>query len=129
MPSRANASLLQWIKSRKCISVILCQCPHGLMPHCYLLPFSIFFSRYGITCQCPHGLMPHCYDQKSRRIILHKLCQCPHGLMPHCYVSLGSLQLCTCPTCQCPHGLMPHCYHGARDSINRGTSCVNALTG
>ena len=35
MPSRANASLLLLIGLIICFFAFLCQCPHGLMPHCY----------------------------------------------------------------------------------------------
>ena len=40
-----------------------------------------------ILCQCPLGLVPHCYLTEAH---IHPLdpnkCQCPLGLVPHCYV-------------------------------------------
>ena len=35
MPSRANASLLRGEMIPMDLFVEVCQCPHGLMPHCY----------------------------------------------------------------------------------------------
>ena len=65
----------------------LCQCPLGLVPHCYgkqtvlplvsnvivsmpsrastsLLPLALakYISVHGGRCQCPLGLVPHCYS-------------------------------------------------------------------
>ena len=42
-----------------------------------------------ILCQCPLGLVPHCYLTEAH---IHPLdpnkCQCPLGLVPHCYVKV-----------------------------------------
>ena len=88
-----------------------CQCPHGLVPHCYtvissnrsdncihvsmpsrastsLLPISTLTEEQGYVqvCQCPHGLVPHCYrDGEAILKRYPEACQCPHGLVPHCY--------------------------------------------
>ena len=37
MPSRANASLLLDTIDPEMMDLMLCQCPHGLMPHCYYI--------------------------------------------------------------------------------------------
>ena len=37
MPSRAYTSLLRSHHSKEAIQETLCQCPHGLIPHCYLV--------------------------------------------------------------------------------------------
>ena len=114
-----------------------CQCPHGLIPHCYNHEdiCNVFVSY---LCQCPHGLIPHCYVRRNKPIKegKRKLCQCPHGLIPHCYKDLADLDwykievsmpsraytsllrcyqstttnMNHCSACQCPHGLIPHCY-------------------
>ena len=39
----------------------MCQCPHGLVPHCYGI-HHIDQRRKCPGCQCPHGLVPHCYS-------------------------------------------------------------------
>ena len=35
MPSRASTSLLQYNGMRYTVFMAWCQCPHGLVPHCY----------------------------------------------------------------------------------------------
>ena len=35
MPSRASTSLLHCNRCRRSKCLYLCQCPHGLVPHCY----------------------------------------------------------------------------------------------
>ena len=86
MPSRASTSLLLLPsltseKDRK----LRCQCPHGLVPHCYYRDGYYVVGNAG-ECQCPHGLVPHCYTvEKRMQSILNSWCQCPHGLVPHCY--------------------------------------------
>ena len=60
MPSRASTSLLPgWIDTDLHLCP-MCQCPLGLVPHCYTLVESRRAS--GRTrCQCPLGLLPHFY--------------------------------------------------------------------
>ena len=39
-------------------------------------------------CQCPLGLVPHCYEKGDKYVKeTFKPCQCPLGLVPHCYYS------------------------------------------
>ena len=64
MPSRANASLLRGEMIPMDLFVEVCQCPHGLMPHCY--PLFRTSDCDVVMCQCPHGLMPHCYSTPSK---------------------------------------------------------------
>ena len=46
MPSRANASLLRKRLTITICTASLCQCPHGLMPHCYMMmPILILLPR------------------------------------------------------------------------------------
>ena len=62
MPSRASTSLLLDITAiLGNIGRMTCQCPHGLVPHCYSQILPISEIKY-ILCQCPHGLVPHCYE-------------------------------------------------------------------
>ena len=43
-------------------SLILCQCPLGLLPHFYpILRLKEFKTRS--VCQCPLGLLPHFYSR------------------------------------------------------------------
>ena len=35
MPSRASTSLLREIDLSSITPLVMCQCPHGLVPHCY----------------------------------------------------------------------------------------------
>ena len=62
MPSRASTSLLQKYARRACIPQRGCQCPLGLVPHCYSngCPCG---SNIRQMCQCPLGLVPHCYKE------------------------------------------------------------------
>ena len=87
MPSRAYASLLPTKPLFICQIKWLCQCPLGLMPHCYENSIYSLIAVAREGCQCPLGLMPHCYRllireyyQKGRKGV-----KCPLGLMPHCY--------------------------------------------
>ena len=88
MPSRASTSLLRNTPFDVFCDWERCQCPHGLVPHCYtkcawrkrnttpsgvsmpsrastslLLSKAERGARYGLRCQCPHGLVPHCYQR------------------------------------------------------------------
>ena len=113
MPSRASTSLLLLPsltseKDRK----LRCQCPHGLVPHCYTT-HTEFKDVNRTMCQCPHGLVPHCYYRDGYYVVGNAgECQCPHGLVPHCYTVEKRMQSILNSWCQCPHGLVPHCYYG-----------------
>ena len=48
--------------------MIACQCPHGLVPHCYC-GGAIVKKTVAISCQCPHGLVPHCYEHFIKMIM------------------------------------------------------------
>ena len=81
-------------------------------------------------CQCPHGLMPHCYNES---LLLHirvatgvnaltGLCLIATEFTPISLEDLNTL-------CQCPHGLMPHCYDVYNECAAGENNGVNALTG
>ena len=63
----------------------MCQCPHGLIPHCYL----------NRVCECgigPLGVnaltglyLIATWHNNENNDLEEVLCQCPHGLIPHCY--------------------------------------------
>ena len=63
-----------------------CQCPLGLIPHCYKSNHILPSGRKEL-CQCPLGLIPHCYSRRRwpGRYAIRLPCQCPLGLIPHCY--------------------------------------------
>ena len=86
MPSRASTSLLR-PERRVMLSIDnVCQCPHGLVPHCY--GFTIALASYIAA----HVSMPSrastslLREQSSSTYHSFRIsCQCPHGLVPHCY--------------------------------------------
>ena len=135
MPSRAYASLLLpaaiWDNSNERKK---CQCPHGLMPHCYSNRISERRKEL-YMCQCPHGLMPHCYKSCLYRQLIRRNVSMPSrayaslllrinsapspvsvdvSMPSRAYASLlqlsSSMKKASHMMCQCPHGLMPHCY-------------------
>ena len=61
MPSRASTSLLPAILGNIGRMTSLCQCPLGLVPHCYDSKIANFENDSIELCQCPLGLVPHCY--------------------------------------------------------------------
>ena len=66
-----------------------------------------------ILCQCPLGLVPHCYGNLESSLQQHgttEMCQCPLGLVPHCYPDGSIFNELRSRECQCPLGLVPHCY-------------------
>ena len=85
MPSRAYASFLPCRKGLNAYEYIVCQCPHGLIPHFYALEASIFFGLDTGLCQCPHGLMPHFYDAITGDIVATK--NCVNALTGLCLIS------------------------------------------
>ena len=85
MPSRASTSLLLATQSTENCAAYRCQCPHGLMPHCYVYEISVFsHSITGVNALT--GLCLIVTWVKENGTAVSELCQCPHGLMPHCYV-------------------------------------------
>ena len=66
--------------------IFMCQCPLGLIPHCYKSNHILPSGRKEL-CQCPLGLIPHCYSRRRwpGRYAIRLPCQCPLGLIPHCY--------------------------------------------
>ena len=80
-------------------------------------------------CQCPHGLVPHCYNNhESQYAAFFDACQCPHGLVPHCYED-GSgrsqiLSVVSMPS-RASTSLLPQ----SLSSLRLGEDDVNALTG
>ena len=85
MPSRASTSLLRNRQGNiNSIVFYMCQCPHGLVPHCYAFEAGVDATVRGVS-------MP---SRASTSLLLRKVmknikdfneCQCPHGLVPHCY--------------------------------------------
>ena len=68
MPSRAGASLLLFCLEYKVDPKAVCQCPLGLVPHCYADHQGNFELVNVNMCQCPLGLVPHCYRRKFEKI-------------------------------------------------------------
>ena len=66
MPSRAYTSLLRRGSFTDLISLLRCQCPLGLIPHCYCNVWHVGKRRHLYQCQCPLGLIPHCYSTPSK---------------------------------------------------------------
>ena len=89
----------------------MCQCPHGLIPHFYIIVGALceyagnivsMPSRAGtsflrgspkylkltiLVCQYPLGLVPHFYHfDVWMSEYANNPYQCPHGLVPHFYV-------------------------------------------
>ena len=97
MPSRASTSLLQetGLVMYNC-AVQTCQCPLGLMPHCYhdAVPYST--NKHMILCQCPLGLMPHCYGVCPRSRWVHSLVSMPSranaSLLQYPFKNLGFMR-------------------------------------
>ena len=144
MPSRAVTSFLP--ATMFVILAVVSTCVNALTG-CYListLESLIKFILYMKVCQCPHGLLPHFYIvSRQLRTPVLLACQCPHGLLPHFYIIQDCLPLLrrqcvnaltgcylisTCNDvcylsssinlCQCPHGLLPHFYFGIADKIH-----------
>ena len=61
MPSRAYTSFLRLRTPLYTLTLMMCQCPLGLIPHFYSTSISPkgFVTRF--MCQCPLGLIPHFY--------------------------------------------------------------------
>ena len=66
MPSRASTSLLlQDSYDGRGTDTFRCQCPLGLVPHCYGV-LRIWPDTMEIeVCQCPLGLVPHFYARRA----------------------------------------------------------------
>ena len=66
MPSRASTSFLLWIRyEKKKVFTICVNALTGL----YLIATNKnweYVSMVHIRCQCPHGLIPHCYPIKPK---------------------------------------------------------------
>ena len=48
-------------KPEPCASVVMCQCPLGLIPHFYEGNKVTIAQIKSVVCQCPLGLIPHFY--------------------------------------------------------------------
>ncbi|SCJ79627.1 Uncharacterised protein [uncultured Lachnospira sp.] len=92
MPSRAVTSFLP--ATMFVILAVVSTCVNALTG-CYListLESLIKFILYMKVCQCPHGLLPHFYIvSRQLRTPVLLACQCPHGLLPHFYRQYLSL--------------------------------------
>ena len=111
MPSRAYTSLLLTNKSALDALDI---CVNALSGLYLIVTFDQDCDYKGIDfrCQCPLGLIPHCYndyeeiDLRANRTV---------SMPSRAYTSLLLIYffLGNCDTnlvCQCPLGLIPHCY-------------------
>ena len=111
MPSRACTSLLLYMEHKEGADVLVCQCPLGLIPHCYmmlsrwlkLLKHSVSMPSQAYTSLL---LKPFEIDGSSSWIIV--------SMPSRAYTSLLLIALCgglfVIILCQCPLGLIPHCY-------------------
>ena len=108
MPSRASTSLLQGKKRKPGKDDYVVSMPSRASTS-LLQKQSFPKGRRSFKCQCPLGLVPHCYNAIATNVIRWRMCQCPLGLVPHCYHS-RLLSKSICKRCQCPLGLVPHCY-------------------
>ena len=90
MPSRASTSLLPSVVMELREWVFQVSMPSRASTS--LLPASIRqLLLLWLRCQCPHGLVPHCYEDKHLYALINLVCQCPHGLVPHCYTMSGDV--------------------------------------
>ena len=135
MPSRAYTSLLpKHCSERFYMNLIKCQCPHGLIPHCYR------GSIQKIVACGPSVSMPSraytslLHVEAITRAAIASIVSMPSraytSLLPgitrmflNQNLSVNALtglyliatilrvtEIIRYSTCQCPHGLIPHCY-------------------
>ena len=112
MPSRASTSLLQ-INENKCPMLYnKCQCPLGLVPHCYRIRRTWeLFQEPG--CQCPLGLVPHCYQLAAAGLTKEGMfVSMPSRAVTSFLLQTQTRLLKVLWMCQCPLGLLPHFYYG-----------------
>ena len=76
MPSRASISLLRGSTLQNLLISYFrrCQCPHGLVSHCYKNKPPYSMRRSQVQCQCPHGLVSHCYKNVEPDFIASIIC-------------------------------------------------------
>ena len=131
MPSRASTSLLHYrITVRDDKSLSMCQCPHGLVPHCYGRR-----SYYEIIWRKSVSMPSRAYTSLllektgflgGKTLQVSMPSRAYTSLLPH----ITRMSLISTNQCQCPLGLIPHCYgldgEGAMFAFN---GRVNALTG
>ena len=97
-------------KPEPCASVVMCQCPLGLIPHFYEGNKVTIAQIKSVVCQCPLGLIPHFYLRwkekcNTIRISVNAL----SGLYLISTVIEKVVEACN-SMCQCPLGLIPHFY-------------------
>ena len=96
MPSRAYTSLLRRGSFTDLISLLRCQCPLGLIPHCYCNVWHVGKRRHLYQCQCPLGLIPHCYDICDVFVINNKSVSMPSraytSLLQYPFKNLGFMR-------------------------------------
>ena len=135
MPSRAYTSLLLSVWQLNLLKRLgTCQCPLGLIPHCYAENFKKMVDNAELVSMPSRaytsllqgmfefmGFREYCVNALSglylivtiRKLLksqFNSLCQCPLGLIPHCYEKGYSGTGRKVSWCQCPLGLIPHCY-------------------
>ena len=132
----------------------MCQCPHGLMPHCYRSNFRTWNYHWNVSMpsRANASLLRRIYERRiTESIKVSMPSRANASLLPitreltsqsQVSVSMPSranasllrkrltITICTASLCQCPHGLMPHCYMMMPILILLPRShSVNALTG
>ena len=129
MPSQTSTSLLQK-ESMPTESVLLtCQCPHGLMPHCYenrpsiQLPNRLIVS---MPSRANASLLLISFVMADRHVRLVSMPSRANASLLHLKWACMTRNA---TTCQCPHGLMPHCYRSIVAQLLLFRQSVNALTG
>ena len=86
MPSRASTSLLHEMIYENSLAVkSKCQCPHGLVPHCYKVLMKTAAEQYEDVSMPSRASTSLLQGNRNTRNESLFGCQCPHGLVPHCY--------------------------------------------
>ena len=111
MPSRAYTSLLHGTITRTMISR---RCCVNALTGLYLIATNKnweYVSMVHIRCQCPHGLIPHCYPIKPKfELATVASVNALTGLYLIATLKQAGFTTSEMAACQCPHGLIPHCY-------------------
>ena len=132
MPSRASTSLLPMNSMiLKFSHLLTCQCPLGLVLHCYTDDEDDEDHDNNLVSMPSRASTSLLHDIASEvRVDKETACQCPLGLVLHCYRKEIFMNKIVSSVCQCPLGLVLHCYILAHISmLVRMMTCVNALSG
>ena len=86
MPSRASTSLLRsYCKSYSIHGIATCQCPLGLVPHCYGATSRVYYEIFSAVSMPSRASTSLLREQYSVSLEESMVCQCPLGLIPHFY--------------------------------------------